>query len=108
MLARDPICRICQRAASVIADHVIPHKGNWTLFCDLLNLQGLCAACHAKKTAQEDGGFGNSRPAVPSETNTPAVTGDSGKQFQSSSVSTKKLDSALDFDVDSLLRDVPL
>lgn len=106
-LARDPVCRMCQRAAASVADHIVPHKGNWLLFCDLDNLQGLCRSCHDKKTATEDGGFGNRPASNPSETNTPVVTGDSGKQFQSSSVSSKKLDSALSFDVVDLLKGIP-
>ncbi len=107
VLAKEPICRICQRAASTVADHIVPHKGNWALFCDLDNLEGICDACHSKKTATEDGGFGNRPASNPSETNTPVVTGDSGKQFQSSTLSAKKLDKALAFDVDLLLKDIP-
>jgi 5-methylcytosine-specific restriction protein A len=41
-----------------VADHVVPHKGDWLLFVDEKNLQGLCLSCHSKKTATEDGGFG--------------------------------------------------
>jgi 5-methylcytosine-specific restriction protein A len=59
VLARDPICKMCSRAASIVADHIKPHRGDWSLFCDLNNLQGLCASCHSIKTAREDGGFGN-------------------------------------------------
>jgi 5-methylcytosine-specific restriction endonuclease McrA len=43
-------------------DHKIPHKGNLELFWNRNNWQVLCGACHARKTATEDGGFG--RPAV--------------------------------------------
>ncbi len=106
-LARDPICMVCHRLALTIADHIIPHKGNWTLFCDLDNLQGICDTCHSKKTATEDGGFGNRPSRVAVETNAPAVTGDFGNQFQSSTLSAKKLDKALAFDVDSLLKGIP-
>lgn len=106
-LARDPICRICNRNASTVADHIKPHKGVWELFCDLANLQGICEKCHALKTAKEDGGFGNktftgARP----ETNAAVTTGDSGKQFQSSTISTKKLDKALE-GIEDLLNDIP-
>jgi 5-methylcytosine-specific restriction endonuclease McrA len=108
VLARDPICAICRRNASTIADHIIPHRGVWALFCDLANLQGLCADCHTRKTNVEDGGFGNPRPAGPRpEMNAPRATGDSGKQFQASSISSTKLDKALDFDVDALLSGIP-
>jgi 5-methylcytosine-specific restriction endonuclease McrA len=108
VLARDPICRICERYASTVADHIVPHKGVWELFCDLTNLQGICAACHANKTAKEDGGFGNRRLANPNQTNGARATGESGKQFSSSSVKSSALDKALDFDVNSLLKDIPL
>ena len=107
VLARDPICVICDRNPSTIGDHIIPHKGNWTLFSDLNNLQGICEPCHAKKTAAEDGGFGNyvvkSRP----ETNTARPIGDGGKTFQSSTISQDRLNAALDFDVEDLLKDLP-
>ena len=104
VLARDPVCVICNRNASTVADHIVPHKGVWELFCDLVNLQGICDECHAKKTATEDGGFGNEQfSGARSETNTAAATGSDGKQFQSSSISAAKLDKALDFDADDLL-----
>jgi 5-methylcytosine-specific restriction enzyme A len=59
VLARDPICVECKREASTDADHIVPHRGNWDLFCDLNNLQGLCAACHSRKTSKQDGGYGH-------------------------------------------------
>lgn len=40
-------------------DHIIPHKGDLTLFWDKDNWQGLCKPDHSRKTASE-GGFGNS------------------------------------------------
>lgn len=107
VLARDPVCVICERNASAVADHIVPHKGVWALFCDLLNLQGLCDACHSKKTAKEDGGFGNRQSPSPSETNPAQVTGGSGKQFQASSVKASTLDNACAFDVKSLLEGIP-
>jgi hypothetical protein len=73
----------------------------------LENLQGLCSTCHSRKTATEDSGFGNPRRAIVSETNGPQPIGAGGKIFQSSSISAKKLDAALDFDIDELLKDLP-
>jgi len=108
VLARDPICAICQRNASTVADHIIPHKGSWTLFSDLNNnLQGICDECHSRKTAREDGGFGNFIAKSRFETNGPQPIGDGGRVFQSSSISQKKLSAALDFDIDALLKDLP-
>lgn len=59
VIRHNPICQICDRNPSTIADHIIPHKGNWDLFTDFKNLQGLCKECHDRKTASEDGGFGH-------------------------------------------------
>ena len=104
VLARDPICRMCNRNPATIADHIIPHKGIWELFSDLLNLQGLCGECHARKTAREDGGSGRA-PATSQRTETPkpVPTGEKGgAEFQSSSISTSKLDKALEMDEDFL------
>ena len=42
-------------------DHVRPHKGKQQPFFDATNLQSLCHACHSRKTATEDGGFGRAR-----------------------------------------------
>jgi 5-methylcytosine-specific restriction enzyme A len=63
VLHRDPICMWKEgcRQPSTDADHIVPHKGDWSLFCDLTNLQGLCAAHHTHKTNTEDGGWGNIR-----------------------------------------------
>lgn len=36
-------------------DHIIPHRGDPTLFRDKLNLQLLCRACHSAKTLREQG-----------------------------------------------------
>jgi hypothetical protein len=99
---------MCQRVASTVADHIKPHKGVWALFTDLNNLQGLCDECHSKKTAMEDGGFGNQQfLGKRSETNSAGATGSGGKLFQSSSVSTKKLDDALSGDINELLSGIP-
>lgn len=108
VLRRDPVCVLCNRNATTIADHIKDHKGNWELFIDVHNLQGICKTCHDAKTSRESGGFGNPLfVGKPADNSAPAATGSAGKQFQSSSVSTKKLDAALDFDVDSLLEGIP-
>lgn len=59
VLAREPLCRLCAtkgitRAANHV-DHVDGNANN----NDPTNLQPLCAPCHNRKTATEDGGFGN-------------------------------------------------
>ena len=62
-LTQHPLCVRCEakgivRAAEVV-DHIIPHRGDQKLFWDASNWQALCKQCHDKKTATEDGGFGN-------------------------------------------------
>jgi 5-methylcytosine-specific restriction protein A len=59
VLAEEPLCSICLVASATEVDHIIPHKGDDYLFWLRKNLQGLCKSCHSKKTAAEDGGFGN-------------------------------------------------
>ncbi|WP_112310348.1 HNH endonuclease signature motif containing protein [Pseudogemmobacter bohemicus] len=58
-LGSHPTCS-CGAVATVV-DHIVPHKGDKKLFWDRSNWQPLCASCHNRKTATEDGGFG--RPA---------------------------------------------
>ena len=43
----------------VVVDHRTPHRGDVVLFWDGDNHQPLCSSCHGRKTAEEDGGFGN-------------------------------------------------
>jgi hypothetical protein len=101
ILRRDPLCTICDRAASTVADHKIPHRGDWELFKDDANLAGVCKPCHDRKTAEKDGGFGHT-PKPDSNLPHIARTGEPGKQFQSSSISDAHLDAALG-NVDDLL-----
>ena len=56
-LSEYPFCSRCDEAATVV-DHIIPHRGDNTLFWDRDNWQSLCKRCHDVKTATEDGGFG--------------------------------------------------
>ena len=61
-LRSHPLCRTHaaqqQVVAASVVDHIIPHKGDTTLFWQYSNWQALCKTCHDKKTAVEDGGFG--------------------------------------------------
>lgn len=56
-LIREPYCRDCGvhgvRAMATDVDHIVPHRGNRTLFYDETNLQSLCHACHSRKTMAE-------------------------------------------------------
>jgi len=50
----------CHSPANTI-DHIAPHKGDYELFWDPTNHQGLCKHHHDVKTATEDGGFGRGK-----------------------------------------------
>lgn len=54
VLLEDPLCVVCAAAGQDVAaaevDHVVPHRGDLRLFWDRANLQGLCSACHSRKT----------------------------------------------------------
>ncbi len=52
ILRRDPICKRCNRAPSEHADHIKAKRFGGT--DEESNLQGLCAACHSRKTLTED------------------------------------------------------
>jgi 5-methylcytosine-specific restriction protein A len=56
-LIREPYCRDCGthgvRSMATDVDHIVPHRGNRTLFYDETNLQSLCHACHSRKTMAE-------------------------------------------------------
>lgn len=62
-LAENPLCVECLKEGRLTpatrVDHIVPHKGDLKLFWDETNWQPLCESCHNKKTAREDGGFGN-------------------------------------------------
>lgn len=56
-LLRQPFCRECaakgKRVRATEVDHVVPHRGRWSLFADPHNLQSLCHTCHSAKTMRE-------------------------------------------------------
>lgn len=62
-LIMNPLCRGCEEQGRVVAakvvDHITPHRDDKALFWDVKNWQPLCFSCHGRKTATEDGGFGN-------------------------------------------------
>ena len=51
ILARDPICKICNREPSAEADHI---DGDNTNLAES-NGQGLCKLCHGIKTREQTG-----------------------------------------------------
>ena len=69
-LRRNPLCLNClskgKTTAATVVDHIIPHRGNKTLFWDQGNWQSLCAPCHNAKTFRETIGrsWGDQMPSV--------------------------------------------
>lgn len=55
-LKTHPFCYICGNPA-VATDHIMPHRGDLSLFYDVNNLQPLCAKCHSRKTMKENNNF---------------------------------------------------
>ncbi len=62
-LNREPFCRMCTARGLIdtiatVVDHIVPHRGDWSLFADQNNLQSLCQQCHDKhKQAKETRGW---------------------------------------------------
>jgi 5-methylcytosine-specific restriction protein A len=58
-LANNPLCVECFKrrrlVAATVVDHIVPHKGNPSLFWNQANWQALCKRCHNQKTAISDG-----------------------------------------------------
>ena len=63
VLREEPLCKICLMQGAVTpatdVDHKIPKSMGGT--DARTNLQSLCSTCHSRKTATEDGGYGNER-----------------------------------------------
>jgi 5-methylcytosine-specific restriction protein A len=56
VLARDPICRVCDKALSTEVDHVTPLTEGGDPY-RLEGLQGICSPCHWRKTGAENAGL---------------------------------------------------
>jgi 5-methylcytosine-specific restriction protein A len=60
-LAEHPLCQDCEDRGLVVeatqVDHMVAKaKGGQD---EMGNLRSLCASCHSRKTARQDGGFGH-------------------------------------------------
>lgn len=57
-LLTHPLCVECLKEGQYVratdVDHILPHRGNQTLFWDENNWQALCHRCHSRKTRQQD------------------------------------------------------
>jgi len=62
MMPEHAVCAECQREPASHVDHRTPVSGaDDPNFWNPENHQGLCPGCHARKTARDDGGFGNAK-----------------------------------------------
>ncbi len=57
-LKANPLCVKCKEAGvytkATVVDHIVPHRGDKTLFWDTNNWQPLCKKCHDHKTMTQD------------------------------------------------------
>jgi 5-methylcytosine-specific restriction protein A len=57
-LEKHPLCIYCERAgrtaSASVVDHIVPHRGDMTLFWDRGNWQGLCVTCHSGTKQREE------------------------------------------------------
>src|SRR5262245_39242603 len=61
VLRAQPVCQRCRRAPSTVAHHVVPHRGDATLFWTG-KLEAVCASCHngliqSEEAKDRAGGF---------------------------------------------------
>jgi len=68
-LRENPFCVECRMEGRIevatVVDHIVPHRGDPTLFWDEANWRALCRGHHDIATARYDGGFGNPRKPKP-------------------------------------------
>jgi 5-methylcytosine-specific restriction protein A len=50
VLGEQPVCADCKKAPSTEVDHIAPHRGDYAKFWNRAGLQGMCRACHGRKT----------------------------------------------------------
>ena len=60
-LHRQPLCESCHSIGLVVPATVVDHIDGNAFNNDKENLQSMCWSCHSRKTAQQDGGFGNKK-----------------------------------------------
>lgn len=74
-LAEHPLCVRCQARGQLKpatdVDHIVPHRGDMSLFWRRSNWQSLCHSCHSAKTAIEDSRFAR-KGGAPQKFHTPS------------------------------------
>ena len=59
-LREHPLCVMCQAdghvTAATVVDHIVPHRGDQTLFWRRSNWQSLCAMHHSRDKQREEQG----------------------------------------------------
>lgn len=60
-LREHPLCMDCEKRGRVTPASVVDHIDGNAHNNEPGNLAALCASCHSRKTARQDGGFGNPR-----------------------------------------------
>jgi 5-methylcytosine-specific restriction protein A len=76
-LRKHPFCVRCGQPGTHV-DHVVPIAVAPQLAWTSSNWQALCLRCHARKTASQDGGYGNRRANQPPTPRGAPVLGASG------------------------------
>jgi len=59
VLADEPLCRVCASKRRITAASCVDHIDGNASNNARENLQALCSRCHSRKTAAENGGYGN-------------------------------------------------
>ena len=74
-LDEHPCCVVCGSPERVQVDHIVPHRGDYSLMWDSSNWQTLCHSCHSAKTMRELRGVATQNDTVHSA---PRVSGSEG------------------------------
>ncbi|MCL7744359.1 HNH endonuclease [Guyparkeria hydrothermalis] len=60
-LREHPLCQECEKSGLVTPAKVVDHVDGNSHNNSPDNFAALCASCHSRKTARQDGGFGNAK-----------------------------------------------
>ena len=58
-LSKQPLCQACDDEGRLTPATVVDHISGDAMDNQPENLQSMCWSCHSRKTAEQDGGFGN-------------------------------------------------